>query len=54
MFECRECGCIFEADKTEYQYRKECICSDYVDVYTCECPDCNNVVEERLWETENA
>ena len=52
-FECSKCGCIFEADITEYKYHRECIYPDYVDIYTCECPDCNNIVEKQLWETEN-
>lgn len=39
-FECRNCGCIFEAEKGEYrvgtQYNEE--------YYYCECPFCHKPV----------
>lgn len=39
-FECKECGCIFEAEKDEYkrgsQYNEE--------YYYCACPYCNQRV----------
>ena len=39
-FECKECGCIFEADKNEYETS-----SDYREtVYRIECPTCGNRV----------
>lgn len=35
-FECRNCGCIFEADKTEYKSENQ-----YNETsYYCECPFC--------------
>ncbi len=37
-FECKKCGCIFEADKTEYK-----ISSQYNEFYTyATCPFCGN------------
>lgn len=39
-FECLCCGCIFEADKGEYDhtyFRNE-------DQYSCKCPTCESVV----------
>ena len=35
-FECKTCGCIFEADKGEYTHRT------YLNemVYYCKCPNC--------------
>ena len=41
-FECRECGCVFEADKGEY---KESNCQWELEV-TCVCPCCGNTVLE--------
>lgn len=39
-FICRECGCVFEADKTEYTAD-----SQYNDIYyKCTCPTCGNTV----------
>lgn len=39
-FECRNCGCIFEAEKGEYK-----IDSQYNDeYYSCECPFCHKQV----------
>lgn len=39
-FTCKECGCVFEADKTEYrsesQYNEE--------YYACKCPTCGQWV----------
>ena len=39
-FECKKCGCIFEAEKDEYkqgsQYNEE--------YYYCACPCCNQTV----------
>lgn len=37
-FECEKCGCIFDADKTEYESG-----SQYNDTYYfCKCPFCGN------------
>lgn len=39
-FECKECGCIFEAEKNEYKHG-----SQYNDTYYyCECPFCHQIV----------
>ena len=39
-FECKECGCIFEAEKDEYKWD-----SQYnVTYYYCTCPCCNQTV----------
>jgi len=41
-FECKSCGCIFEADNTEYKHeysqRETC------DWYSVKCPTCNKYV----------
>lgn len=41
-FICKECGCEFEADKTEYKYifdqREDC------GWYSIRCPTCNQLV----------
>ena len=40
--ECKECGCIFEAEKGEYQ-----IGSQYNEIYYyCKCPCCCSIVYE--------
>lgn len=50
MFECKTCGCIFEADKGEYKYEEDYIYS----VYCCECPNCAKIAYEvRMRGTEN-
>lgn len=39
-FECKECGCIFEAEKDEYKWG-----SQYNEAYYyCACPYCNQTV----------
>lgn len=41
-FECKTCGCIFEADKGEYE-------TEDVQIYTayyCECPNCGQTAYE--------
>jgi len=39
-FSCRECGCVFDADKTEYTAE-----SQYNETYyKCTCPTCGNTV----------
>lgn len=41
-FECKECGCIFEAVKGEYETG-----SQYNNIYYyCRCPCCHSVVYE--------
>ena len=41
-FECKECKCIFEAEKNEYQTG-----SQYNEIYYyCKCPCCGSIVYE--------
>lgn len=49
VFNCDNCGCIFEANNKEYHYKKQCVFPDYVDIYYCECPQCESEVEVREW-----
>lgn len=35
-FECKTCGCVFEADNVEYQYLYDYIYSEYY----AKCPNC--------------
>ncbi len=35
-FECRTCGCIFEADDDEYEFEEDRIRTTYY----CSCPNC--------------
>lgn len=37
-FECPKCGCVFEADKEEYQHHASW---RNIDVYACKCPTCD-------------
>ena len=37
-FKCRTCGCIFEADKSEYESTQE---YTYM-TYYCKCPNCGD------------
>lgn len=46
-FECKNCGCIFEADKSEY---KDYFQYNQTDYY-CECPTCGISVQ---WKDVNA
>lgn len=45
VFECKECGCVFKADKDEYReiYLPEMLPSPFRLV--CNCPDCNSEAE---------
>lgn len=50
-FECINCGCVFEANNTEYSVGYE----DYeytVEYYYCECPFCNTNTSRELTKTE--
>ena len=42
-FECENCGCIFVANKSEYEYRK-CGMGEYE--YVTECPYCHEEVHK--------
>ena len=44
-FRCSDCGCIFKADDTEYEYANR-----YEDYYYCQCPDCLNIATEVIQE----
>jgi hypothetical protein len=39
-FECRTCGCVFEADEGEYESESDFICT----LYYCDCPNCKERV----------
>ena len=39
-FTCHRCGCIFEADKTEYELNDQFI----LPYYACTCPTCEHKV----------
>ena len=39
-FKCRVCGCIFDADKTEYQWYEVGACYD--SGLRCKCPTCDS------------
>lgn len=44
-FECKKCGCVFEAEKAEYDIVNN---DDYIycsTLYRAECPCCKNYVE---------
>jgi Zn finger protein HypA/HybF involved in hydrogenase expression len=41
-FECRTCGCVFEANKDEYEYEDDYIYS----AHYCKCPNCGQRVRE--------
>lgn len=41
VFTCRYCGCIFEADNTEYSVETSLYNDTY---YSCTCPTCENKV----------
>lgn len=43
QFECEKCGCIFKADKYEYETILNCN-NDLI--YLCDCPTCGYVVYE--------
>lgn len=40
-FECKECGCIFEADKSEYVFPSSLAFQRDGIVAECKCPTCN-------------
>lgn len=46
LFECKKCGCVFEAEKSEYDIVNN---DDYIycsTLYRAECPWCKNYVEK--------
>lgn len=50
-FECRTCGCIFDANKDEYEHS---LSNQYEDIYYfCKCPNCKkNAHEVKMREIE--
>lgn len=45
LFECKTCGCVFEADKDEYEEDQW----PYTVEYYCKCPNCQqNAFEVRM------
>jgi rubredoxin len=44
-FNCENCGCIFEADKGEYQTSTQMeVMHDGLAPYKCQCPRCKRIV----------
>lgn len=41
-FECKTCGCVFEADEDEYEFEEDYIYSSYY----CKCPNCGQRANE--------
>ena len=41
MFECKRCGCVFKAERGEYESKQDCHNEMY---YLCECPTCGKTV----------
>lgn len=44
QFRCLECGCIFEANDTEYVWYDSGMCYD--SGFKCNCPTCDNLAYE--------
>ena len=45
IFNCEKCGCIFEADYSEYEVSTLMeVMHDGLGAYKCECPCCKNIV----------
>ena len=46
QFECGKCGCIFTADKSEYEVKCQCHSEDSFleECYVCKCPTCDSQV----------
>lgn len=49
VFNCDNCGCVFEANNKEYRHKKHYVYPDCVDIYYCECPQCEREVEIEKW-----
>ena len=41
MFECKRCGCVFKAERGEYESKMDCRNDMY---YLCDCPTCGKTV----------
>ena len=46
QFECTICGCIFEADNTEYKH--QCCQREATEWYECECPNCGKYTSKSI------
>lgn len=46
QFECSICGCVFEADDTEYKYRFYQI--DATEWWECKCPNCGKLTNKSI------
>lgn len=40
MFSCDSCGCLFNANRSEYKLEEKRVCA------TCKCPECGNIARE--------
>ena len=47
-FECKNCGCIFEADKGEYFMSSQMQILQGMNVYQCQCPTCNRMTDNEV------
>ena len=45
-FVCKECGCVFVAEPTEYSTRKCFSSLEMFNVHSCKCPECGEHVTE--------
>ena len=46
QFECSTCGCVFEADNTEYKYQ---FCQrEAEEWWECECPNCGKLTRKSI------
>ena len=44
-FECKTCGCVFLAERSEYKFEGRYFTMDgYEDRYSCPCPNCYDKV----------
>lgn len=46
VFECKECGCVFKANKDEYHERYQFNSTGCHPKSVCICPDCDSEAEE--------
>lgn len=51
-FTCEKCGCVFEADESEYDGIRLAICENksirFTDMVNVVCPFCKNMITKRL------
>lgn len=46
QFECSTCGCVFEADKTEYKH--QFYQRDDEEWWECKCPNCGKLTNKSI------